>query len=119
MAPARTLFFTALIALGPLVPIQAAVPELNPAAPDAARTVIIARGLDATQTLLLATDLAAANHPGVLLLDTPGARAGNRRFIDEFKPAAVVTIEPPTAIEEPFADQLGDRCSRTGVRRRG
>ena len=66
----------------------------------------MAHGLDAEQTLVLATCLAAAEHPGVLLLDTPGTRVANRRFIEEFKPAAVVTVNRPGAGEEPFADSI-------------
>src|SRR5258707_156104 len=106
MAPARMLFVTALIVLGPLAPVRAAAPSLNPSAPDAARTVILARGLDAQQTLVLATSLSAADHPGVLLLDSPGARAANQRFIDEFKPAAVLVVNPPAAGEEPFPETI-------------
>jgi Peptidase family C25 len=104
MAPARTLFSIALIVLGPLAPAWAGTPSLSPSAPDAARTVILARNLSADQTLVLATTLAAAEHPGVLLLDTPGAQAANRRFIDEFKPTATVTIGPPA--DEPFTESL-------------
>jgi hypothetical protein len=106
MAPARTLFFAVLVVLSPLVPARAGNPALSPTAPDAARTVILARGLDADQTLILSSALAAADHPGVLLLDTPGARVANRRFIDEFKPAAVVTIGPPAAGDEPFPESI-------------
>jgi hypothetical protein len=100
------LFVTTLIVLAPLAPVRASTPSLSPSAPDAARTVILARGLDAQQTLLLATSLAAAEHPGVLLLDSPGARAANQRFIDEFKPAAVVIVNPPSAGEEPFLEAI-------------
>jgi hypothetical protein len=106
MAPARMPFFTFLIAFGLLAPAQAGTSSLSPAAPEAARTIIMARGLDADQTLMLTTTLAAAEHPGVLLLDTPGARAGNRRFIAEFKPAAVVAVEPPAAGEPPFPESI-------------
>jgi hypothetical protein len=102
MAPARTLLFVLIVA----IPARAGTPSLDPKAPDAARTVILGQGLDAEQTLILATDLAAANHPGVLLLDTPGARAGNKRFIDEFKPASVVTIGLPANGEDSFAEKL-------------
>jgi hypothetical protein len=93
MAVARTLAFTAIIVLGSLRPVRADAPTLSPTAQDAARTVILARGLDAEQTLVLSAALAATEHPGVLLLDTPGARAANRRFIDEFRPAVVVTVD--------------------------
>src|SRR5438045_3435647 len=94
MTVPRTLFLTTIIVLGPLVRARADTPPLSPSAPRAERTVILARGLDADQTLILATALAATDHPGVLLLDTPGARAPNRRFLAEFKPAAVVTVGP-------------------------
>ncbi|HEY1378835.1 MAG TPA: C25 family cysteine peptidase [Gemmataceae bacterium] len=105
---ARTL--AALVALCPLA--RAEPPSLSPTAPDAARTVILARGLDADQTLALATTLAAAEHPGVLLLDTPGARTANRRFLDEFKPAAVVTIDPPRADGESLWRDLFPNADR-------
>ncbi len=106
MALARTPFVAFLIVLGLHAPVQAGSPSLSATAPEAARTVILARGLDADQTLVLATSLAAAEHPGVLLLDTPGARIANRRFIDDFKPAAVVTVEPPTAGGLPFSETI-------------
>jgi hypothetical protein len=97
MAPARTLVVFALLALAPLAPAGLDRAAIDPASPDAARTAIVARGLDAEQTLLFSAGLAAAEHPGVLLLDTPGARDANRRFLDEFKPAEVVTVEPAKA----------------------
>jgi hypothetical protein len=100
------MLFIALIVLGPLTPARADKPSLSPMAPDAARTVIVAQGLDAKQTLILATNLAAANHPGVLLLDTSGAKAANQRFIDEFKPAAVVTVGPSQASDPTFVESL-------------
>lgn len=102
MALARTLLVAAVV-LGPLAPLWAD-DRLNPTAPDAARTVIVARNLDADQTVLFGAALAAADHPGVLLLDTPGARAANRRFIADFQPAAVVTVEPSEG--ESFLDRL-------------
>ncbi len=97
MTVARTLFVTALVALGPLAPVSLARTEpaaatLNPSAPQADRTVVLARGLDSGQTLQLATAFAASGHPGVLLLDTPTARDANRRFFDAFRPARVVTV---------------------------
>jgi hypothetical protein len=96
MAVARTLILIAVFGLVSPPQLRAdATAKLSPTAPDAARTVILAHGLDAEQTLVLSATLAAAEHPGVLLLDTPGARAANRRFLDEFKPAAVVTVGPP------------------------
>ena len=70
---ARTVLLTAIVVLGPLR-LGADNATLSPNAPAAARTVILARGLDAEQMLLLSSTLAAAEHPGVLLLDTPGAR---------------------------------------------
>jgi hypothetical protein len=92
MASARTPVLLAVIAAWPLA-VRAAAPELDPGSPAASRTIILARGLDAEQSLLLSTWLAAVRHPGVLLLDTDGARSGNRRLIDEYQPAAVVTID--------------------------
>jgi hypothetical protein len=106
MAPARMLFVTALMVLGPLAPVRAGAPSLNPSAPDAARTVILARGLDAEQTVVFTAALAAVNHPGLLLLDTPGARAANRRFMDEFKPAAVINVDPPATGKDPFPESF-------------
>ncbi len=106
MAVARTLILTALLALASLGRTWADTPALSPTAPDAARTVIVARGLDADQTLALSTALAAAGHPGVLLLDTPGARDANRRFLDEFKPAAVVPVGQSAAGDQPFPQAL-------------
>src|SRR4051794_5388751 len=99
MAVARTLAITALFVLCPLA--RAETPSLSPTAPGAARTVVLARGLDADQTLALSAAPAAAAPRGVLLLDPPGARAANRRFLDEFKPAAVVTVGPPTGNDGP------------------
>src|SRR3954452_7550287 len=113
MAVARTLAITALVALCPLA--RAETPSLRPTAPDAARTVGLARGLAADQTLVLSAALAAADHPGVLLLDTPGARAANRRFLDEFKPAAVVTIDAPRAGDEPLWRDLFPTAERVVV----
>src|SRR6516164_1653202 len=102
MALARTLFLAILAVALLAAPSRAGNPALHPKSPDAGRTVIVARGLDAEQTVVLTAALAAVKHPGVLLLDTPGARAANRRFIEEFKPAAVVTIDPPAAGKETF-----------------
>src|SRR4051794_29451311 len=106
MAVARTLFLIALVAFGSLGRTRADTPSLRPTAPDAARTVVLARGLDADQTLALSAALAAAGHPGVLLLDTPGARDANPRFVDEFKPAAVVAVSPPAAGDKPFPEAV-------------
>src|SRR5437588_840745 len=104
MAPARTLYLAALIVLGPIGTIRAQFPLLRPSLPNSSRTIIVGSGLNSEQTLIFSTALAAADHPGVLLLDTPGARTANRRFIDEFKPADVVTLDSPSAGDVSFDD---------------
>src|SRR5207302_7752257 len=82
--------------------------DFGPAAAEADRTVFIAAGLSADQTLAVATAFAASGHPGVLLLDGPAARAGNGRFLDAFHPARVATLgrrpddAPAGSIHVPF-----------------
>jgi hypothetical protein len=66
--------------------------DFGPTAPDSARTVFVAVGLTADQTLTVATAFAASGHPGVLLFDGPFARAGNRRFLDAFNPARIAVV---------------------------
>jgi hypothetical protein len=93
---ARTLIFVAALVLCSRGAVRPDILSLNPASPVADRTVIVAKGLTAEKTLVVSVWLAAAEHPGVLLFDTNGARAANRRFIDEFRPVAVMTIDGPS-----------------------
>jgi hypothetical protein len=90
---ARTPIFVAAIVLFSRETARSDRPSLDPACQIAARTVVLASGLTPEQSLVVSSWMAAAEHPGVLLLDTDGARAANRRFIDELRPAAVVTID--------------------------
>jgi hypothetical protein len=103
MTAARTLFLTALVVVIPLRTTRADPPAdaFGPAAPQAARTVFVGRGLDNDQALVFAATLAASRHPGVLLLDTPGARAANRRFLNAYQPAQVVSVGRSADADEP------------------
>lgn len=76
----------------PTLRAQSRPQDFGPTAADATRTVLIAVGLTADQTLSVATAFAASGHPGVLLVDGPAARAGNGRFLDAFHPARVAVI---------------------------
>src|SRR5262245_45691676 len=86
--------FVILIAITavPAARAQSRPQDFGPAAPDANRTVFLAVGLTADQTLAVATAFAASGHPGVLLLDGPAARAGNARFFEAFHPARVAVV---------------------------
>jgi hypothetical protein len=99
MTVARTLLLTALVAV---VPLRATRAEPPP------RAAFVGRGLDADQTLVFASTLAASGHPGVLLLDTPGARAANRRFLDAFQPERVVAVGGPADTGEQSIAWDGD-----------
>src|SRR5437016_3209332 len=89
--------------------------DFGPAAADADRTVFIAAGLSADQTLAVATAFAASGHPGVLLFDGPAARAGNGRFLDAFH-AARVAVVGRGEDELPGVPAESERFSCDGVR---
>lgn len=97
MRTARRLCQIALLfALLPAVTAaQDAATALSGARPSrllAERTVVLARSLPPRLFLTLAAALHAAEHPGVLLLDSPTHAAPLRDFLSRFEPAAVVPL---------------------------
>lgn len=92
MTEARMLLTSTVAALLSWSAAQCDLPALDPKSPDARQTVVVGKGLEDNQKLLLATAMAASEHPGVLLFDSLAARLPNRRFIDQYHPAAVVNV---------------------------
>jgi len=80
------------------------------------RVVVLARGLDYEATILLSAALAASNHPGILLFDTPATRPHIRRFLDSFHPTQVLPVgewdrsraDPAAVLDQPVAETWGN-----------
>jgi Peptidase family C25 len=56
------------------------------------RALVLARGLDDESTIVLSAALAASNHPGIVLLDTPATRPHIQRFVESFRPTQIVPV---------------------------
>lgn len=92
---ARMLFVVALVCLAlvglgghsPTQPLQPA-----PAAAVSDRAVFLAGELAEEELIALSANLAAAGHPGVLLLDVPRQRDYLQRFLKDFAPSEVLPV---------------------------
>jgi hypothetical protein len=56
------------------------------------RALVLARGLDDEATIVLSAALAASNHSGILLFDTPATRPHIQRFVESFRPTQIVPV---------------------------
>jgi hypothetical protein len=98
-----------------LVPLTLAVrPDQAPAPADLVRgerVVFVASNLADEELVACSAAVVAVNPSAVMLLDTPRAAQANRRFLDAYKPAAIVPIGPHTRGRprpvEPVARRLG------------
>ncbi len=108
---ARMLSVCTLAALGFGLPVAQPAPPWRaaPAEPRPERTVFLGGGLTAENVVALSAALAAADHPGVLLLDSPRSGPYAKAFLAAFRPERVVPVGP-------FPDGVRDLEERLGVK---
>ncbi len=108
-APTLLLFLLSALGLGLLGRHLAVRTPAEPAvATYGAETVFLAGDLSPEGLVTLLANLAAAGCPAPVLLDTPTAAPGNRRFVEAYRPGRIVPVGA-------FADGVRNLEARIGM----
>src|SRR5262245_41768640 len=85
--------FAFLISLFPLSPCVAdGIAEARPSRTGADRVVFLGSGLTPEELVLLTAAVTAGGHPGVVLYDSPQAKAANEAFVEAFRPERIIPV---------------------------
>jgi hypothetical protein len=92
----------------PATPATRAEPWANAARPETRHVVFLAGSLSRQQLVVLSASLAASQHPGILLIDSPKSTPYHKLFLQNYHPDSVVPVGS-------FGDGIADLEKRLAV----